>query len=144
MLYRLVYVSEAVKGQSIDTTKPVGEAKEFNLDNRVTGALWFDGTYFVQLLEGEKEHLSLIFQTRIEASRSHHNICLACFEPCNDRLFQDWSMAYLSDKSHCAEIAHQFMQDNGFHPRDCTSDDLINLLRFLEEDRQRNRHEAII
>lgn len=143
MLHRLVYVSEINAERTPNIGEIMAEASRFNRANDVTGALWFDGQFFIQLLEGDEETLSNIFENRIKKANSHTNVRLSCFEPCNNKLFPDWSMAYLSEKGQSTKIAHKFMNEKGFNPRQCSADDLINLLCFLEDNRQRNAAQAI-
>lgn len=143
MLYRLVYVSKVHANKSIDMEKILRSALDFNKKNHVTGALWFDGEYFIQLLEGTVETLNHIFEHRIATASSHIDITLVCLKPCQQRVFSDWSMAYLSENSQQLETAQKFMAEKNLNPTECSSDDLVNLLCFLEDDRQRSIQKAI-
>ncbi|MEX0299939.1 MAG: BLUF domain-containing protein [Kordiimonas sp.] len=144
MLNRLVYVSEIRREHPVDIQEIVSSAAQFNLTRNVTGALRFDGDHFIQLLEGAASILSHIFDTRIIPATSHQNIKFLALKPCKERVFKDWSMAYLSENGHERDIAQKFMAEEGFNPRNCTADDIVNLLCFLEESRQRNAKEAIL
>jgi hypothetical protein len=66
-----------------------------NVSNRLTGALAYGDSYFVQVLEGPEEPL-VETMDRIRADTRHHSIDLLGPRGTTNRVFPDWSMARLS------------------------------------------------
>ena len=73
--------------------KMLSEARDFNANHGITGCLLYHKGQFIQLLEGEKEEVTALFE-RIKKDQRHHNVELLEQEEISERLFSDWSMAY--------------------------------------------------
>jgi len=134
-LFKLVYVSDKVQSKPCDIDFLVRDAAAFNLSVNVTGALWFDGKQFVQILEGTKEALGQVFE-RITVSESHTSMTLVCFEEINSRTYKDWYMASLGGDGTSREIAAKFVGHHEFTLRELPTNTLIELLVGLETERQ--------
>lgn len=143
MLHHLVYVSDLTRGFACDFEKIATSAAEFNSTCDITGALWCDGTHFIQLLEGKRWRLERVFENKIIPARSHTNIHVLCFENWESRVFPDWSMAYLGSGSRTRLLAENFIGQKDFDPRACTASQLVSLLLYLESTRQENADIAI-
>lgn len=141
-MHRLVYISDRDRSFAGDMEQFAFDAKLFHDEYHITGALWFSDTEFVHLMEGEAGELETVYN-RITASPSHRNVQLVYIRKCKERFFADWSMAYFGDNSYCGHIARQFGNCRYFEPRDIPADRLLNLLYFLEENRQQNAAMAI-
>lgn len=75
----------------------------------VTGALYFDGHHFFQVLEGEDTALACLFDT-IRADPRHMNVRLVHRGPITERRFENWSMKFVDgtgrrDLSRLFEVA---------------------------------------
>ena len=94
MITRLVYSSKkAIKFSKIDIHELMFHARIFNSNHDITGLLLFDGTYFVQFLEGSNEDISLLYE-KIEEDTRHKEVTLIFKELFPERIFDDWSMIY--------------------------------------------------
>ena len=95
-MYQLTYCSKA----SIDVNEEAIEdiletARKRNETLGVTGCLVFHKQAFVQIIEGEKEHIQLLYQ-HIKQDARHREVVLL-WEGVNDsRNFNDWNMAFYS------------------------------------------------
>lgn len=69
----------------------VADATAFNRVAGVSGALMFDGTRFVQYIEGPRDGLDSVFQ-RIVNARAHTNLHVLARTPLKARWFPRWSM----------------------------------------------------
>ena len=91
----LAYVSEPIKGLSTQKVAAlVEDAAAFNQLHGITGLLLFDGTRFLQYLEGPEEALKRTY-SRILASTSHHEIVELARGRISGRMFPAWSMRLL-------------------------------------------------
>jgi len=131
VLYHLLYISELKSDASQDMDTIVQRSRDYNKDHHITGALWFDGTVFVQMLEGDRMALSGAL-ARIMRSDAHHNFELVFFEPAAERIFSNWSMAYYHASKDEQDIVKKFATDNSFRPRKMSAQSLITFMRYLE------------
>lgn len=91
----IAYSSQAVPGLSIDEIDVlVNSADDFNQQAGVTGVLLFDGSRFMQYLEGPEEGIDAVY-TRILASRNHSEIVELGRGIVGGRRFPYWSMRLL-------------------------------------------------
>lgn len=88
-LHAIAYASEARADlRTTDLDRLLADATAFN---RVAGVLMFDGSRFLQYLEGPEDGIDSVFQ-RIFNARSHAQMRLLCRAPVVQRAFPRWSM----------------------------------------------------
>lgn len=97
-LFRLAYVSDCVLPEELDVltleiTQILERASRQNAANDVTGALFYSGGYFCQVMEGDPDYLQDLFD-RIQRDRRHRDCKVVLFEPIEHRAFGDWHMAF--------------------------------------------------
>ncbi|MBA0434260.1 BLUF domain-containing protein [Stenotrophomonas maltophilia] len=91
-LHAIAYASEARADlQTTDLDRLLADATAFNRVAGVTGVLMFDGTRFLQYLEGPEDGIDSVFQ-RIVNARSHGQVKMLCRAPVLQRAFPRWSM----------------------------------------------------
>jgi Sensors of blue-light using FAD len=93
-LWQLVYSSAASADFSAaDLQSVLRASRQHNLSVGVTGMLLFEGTSFLQILEGESSNLDSLYE-RICSDRRHTNHVLLLREPIDNRSFGTWTMGY--------------------------------------------------
>ncbi|SFL82740.1 BLUF domain-containing protein [Methylorubrum salsuginis] len=134
-LRRLVYYSrnrtagapEAVDGtiRGILETSRVNNARV-----GVTGALMFNAGCFAQVLEGPTSAVEATFE-RIQQDERHGDVALLAYDVVENRLFTDWSMAYVGASQ--AEVARygDLADSSGFDIARMTGDRLCAVLHGL-------------
>jgi Sensors of blue-light using FAD len=98
-MYRLVYCSAAkVPFSKSELLDLLSKARDKNQRLGITGMLLFKDGDFLQLLEGEREAVKLLFE-QIEADPRHSGTLVIEEEESPERVFKDWSMGFrdLSD-----------------------------------------------
>lgn len=65
----------------------------------VTGALYYDGETFFQVLEGPETAVALLYDT-IRADPRHDEVALVARHPIEMRLFGLWSMKFVNGLDH--------------------------------------------
>lgn len=111
-LHCIVYVSTAVSRLSDAALEALlTDARQFNAQAGVTGALLYSGGAFFQYMEGPQEGLFRAYE-RICASRTHHSIYELLNEPTEARVFPDWFMG-LSHTTASALLTLQQAQWQG-------------------------------
>ena len=95
-LYQLIYISKAkvqFTKEELDTL--VIKASHFNKEKSITGALIFGKGYFLQILEGKKPTIKILFE-KIKSDPRHKHILELHFSSAEKRVFPDWNMALLN------------------------------------------------
>ena len=108
MLVRLLYVSQPVGPITTTTTTLILEkSTAYNKKENITGVLCQGSGLFLQVLEGERSHVNLLY-ARIMADRTHRNVELLSMQEITHRRFGQWSMAlvYLSKDDPMVQMAH--------------------------------------
>ena len=89
---QLVYVSQAVRKMSADDLRAIHiTARENNEVIGVTGSLFYNGGWFLQVLEGPAATLSKLY-SKIEQDPRHKNSRVLYNEPASFRTFPRWNM----------------------------------------------------
>jgi len=70
----------------------VADATAFNRVAGVSGTLMFDGTRFLQYIEGPRDGIDSVFP-RIANARAHSDLTILARMPLRARLFPGWSMS---------------------------------------------------
>ena len=108
MLVRLLYVSQPVGPVTTTmTTLILEKSAAHNKKENITGVLCQGSGLWLQVLEGERSHVNLLY-ARIMSDRTHQNVELLSMEEITHRRFGQWSMAlvYLSKDDPMVQMAH--------------------------------------
>ncbi|MET3118981.1 hypothetical protein AAKU64_003220 [Undibacterium sp. GrIS 1.8] len=91
-LTQLIYISQATRKMSSEDL--IGIQKIAKINNEiidVTGSLFYNGGWFLQVLEGPKDTLKMLYD-KIEKDPRHKNSRIIHNEPAKFRTFTRWSM----------------------------------------------------
>ncbi len=95
MLVRMLYVSTAVGPQTTTVTGTIlRSAQAFNADNGITGVLCQGQGVWLQVLEGPRVHVNMLYG-RISADKRHKNVQTISFENITRRHYGAWAMAHV-------------------------------------------------
>jgi hypothetical protein len=128
MLVRLLYVSQPVGPVTTTMTTLILEKSDANnKEQDITGVLCQGSGLWMQVLEGERSKVNLLY-SKIMADRNHHNVQLLSMEEISQRRFGQWSMTlvYLSKDDPMVQMAHP-----EFDPYSATAKDAMSLLEEL-------------
>ena len=105
-MHRLIYLSQAVSPFSNDhLLQLLAHARHFNKANALTGILLYGNHQFMQVLEGEEATVRALY-ARIRLDQRHRNVQLYRDQPCPQRTFGQWQMAfYPKSPQHILEFA---------------------------------------
>ena len=90
-IFRLIYASQPFGYNQPMLNGILADAKTYNPDNHITGALICREDIFMQLLEGPKDNILYTYNKILNDDR-HLNINLLVEEKCKQRIFPDWYM----------------------------------------------------
>lgn len=89
---QLVYVSQAVRKMSAEDLRSIHASARTNNEHiDVTGSLFYNGGWFLQVLEGPAATLSKLYE-KIERDPRHKNSRVLYNEPATFRTFPRWNM----------------------------------------------------
>jgi hypothetical protein len=89
---QLIYMSQAVRKMSpADLSAIQDKAKTNNAPLDVTGSLFYNGGWFLQVLEGPPATLATLY-AKIERDPRHKNSRILYNEPASFRTFPRWNM----------------------------------------------------
>lgn len=89
---QLVYLSQAARKMSAEDLRAIqSTAKSNNEPIDVTGSLFYNGGWFLQVLEGPAATLAKLYK-KIELDPRHKNSRILYNEPATFRTFPRWSM----------------------------------------------------
>lgn len=112
-LTSVTYVSRAASDLTDDGVfKIYKDALENNSFDGITGLLVYDGTSFVQIIEGTEQALLDLFQ-RLKRDARHGELIIVDEREIKERSFRDWSMKLLRiDRAHMngVDSADQLMR----------------------------------
>jgi len=98
-LIQMVYLSFATVKLKADADKQIEaileEAVAHNSKVGITGELIYRNGIFLQLLEGRKSDVEQLLGKILMDSNRHENMKVLFKQPMVERLFPDWSMAYV-------------------------------------------------
>lgn len=95
-LSTLVYVSNASYEMSDDDLLAILDtSREFNKENNISGLLLYRDAFFIQVLEGERTQIELLFE-RIRKDSRHRNVLKLYQQPIGQRKFGEWAMSFIS------------------------------------------------
>ncbi len=93
-MHKIVYASQAARTISDDDLEGILEAsRRSNTECAVTGLLLYCAESFLQIIEGELEHLTATYK-RIGADDRHCNLRLLAFTQIESRRFAEWTMGF--------------------------------------------------
>ena len=136
MLVRMVYASTAVapvNGELLESILKV--ARNRNEVRDLTGMLVFDHQYFLQVIEGGREAVSLLLG-KLFADTRHKDLVVLELDEIPQRSFADWSMEF----APAAAINKTVLLRNGisshFNPYSLSKAGAFNVLTEMRAVRQ--------
>ena len=107
---QLVYLSQATRKMSSDELNAILKiAQDNNKKIDVTGSLFYNGGWFLQVLEGSPDTLSTLYK-KIEKDPRHKNSRILYNETANFRLFSRWSMNMTNLENRQADKYDQLLE----------------------------------
>ena len=130
-LVRLLYLSKATGGLGASGIESLLlSAQRHNIRAGISGMLAFNGEYFLQVLEGGRTEVNHLYQ-RISTDPRHEELYLLHMEEISERLFADWSMAYVPSSKLTRELLLRYGVTDEFSPLKMSSRSCLGMLSAL-------------
>ena len=131
MLIRLIYASEVAISLTPGSVQAIVDcARAANQRRHITGALAFDSSNFLQVLEGERETVSELF-CRIAQDKRHRRVQLLESVAVDERMFATWSMGFAAADAHGRDTFLRHSSVDHFAPSNLSARSALGLLSTL-------------
>ncbi len=131
MLTRLIYASEPVDSLTpLAVQSILDSARANNTRLHLSGMLTFDSRHFLQVLEGPRTQLSVVFG-RIASDPRHRRIELMEVIPVHMRRFAQWSMGFAAADAAHAELFLRYGSTPRFEPYGMSAAGALGLLEAM-------------
>jgi hypothetical protein len=134
-LYRLVYYSRnRIQGTAAEVTAKVDAILESAQRNNalvgITGALLFNAGIFAQILEGDRQDVTLTFE-RIQRDTRHGDVQVLAFEEVQNRGFPAWSMAFVGRSREGENLFGHIAETTGFEAKRMEGERIFEIMRAI-------------
>lgn len=108
MTMTLTYISKSAATTTAGDVQGIWlESLEYNEASDITGALYFGGDFFLQVLEGEEASVNTLFR-KIEADPRHSDVKVVAINDLATTMFRGTPMK-LIDGSHSRALQQRFV-----------------------------------
>ena len=136
-LVRLIYASTFGSRINLKEFENIlDQSRENNRKLHITGALCYAPGNFLQCLEGPRDAVNLLYN-RIVGDTRHTDVTLLSYEDIEERLFKDWTMAYIRADRITRNILQTFGITGNFDPYTMTARQSLGLIKSLADKKQR-------
>lgn len=135
MLSRLVYYSVSSSPMSLEDIRQIlKKSNENNARKSVTGSLYYNESYFIQVLEGGRKEINEVF-SRIIKDERHHSVVVTSLNQIQSRHFENWSMLYLEPKNINEEEILKFSPTTQLDLDSMTSENILEFVLHIKRNR---------
>ena len=133
-LTRIIYLSQRNLDLEVDLHKLLVTCNTNNTRDRITGFLYFGGTYFLQVLEGLRATTNALYN-KIAVDKRHSKVTMIQCVDVHERRFANWSMGYHQGMDDSVEeIFLRYFATTVIDPNTVHAESLLNLMRDLATD----------
>lgn len=139
----LLYTSESSTEEGVESVlNDLEKIRNLNESFNISGALLYlegnDKRYYAQYLEGPENHINQLY-SNIESDKRHTKVHLLYQSNNSVRLFENWSMGYISSEKHKSStvvasesVVNQFLEmvERG------SIEDVVELIKAMYQQEQ--------
>jgi hypothetical protein len=134
-LYRCIYRSKNLitggpRQIATEIESILAKSRRNNARLGVTGALMFNRGVFAQVLEGECRAVETVFE-KIQLDERHGDIQVLALDRVEQRIFGNWSMAFLGQSQNDNDLFGHIGRDTGFDNSKFDGERLLDIVRTL-------------
>lgn len=134
MLTRLIYYSKSTNLLKLeDINQILRKSGENNAKIGVTGCLYFNENFFIQILEGGRSEVSQLY-SKISVDPRNSEIVLVEVNSIEEREFADWGMLYLHNDNVSESLLRKYCPGLEFDPNRMSGANLLNFALRLKND----------
>jgi len=101
-----------------------------NAKSAITGALCFNGDYFLQCLEGDRRAVNELYR-KIQNDHRHRDVILLHYAEMTHRSFENWQMLYVPESKMSQSHILRYSGRQQFNPYEMSGASALQLCREL-------------
>ena len=142
-MVRLIYMSHFNGSANPNDIQDIlAISRKNNEEWGITGALCYDPNYFLQCLEGPRNHVNSLYK-QILFDERHQEVTLLEYCDIHARKFEKWSMAYARIDELTESIILKYSGSKVFTPYSMTAKQALGFIEDMAKERQEHlAHEA--
>ncbi len=129
-LTQLIYCSRPLGLDKEQVSAILAESRVHNDRHGISGILLFNGSIFLQCLEGQRVAVNATYQ-RILQDERHEKPMLLSYREVSERQFADWNMGYVSWQQSMRSVIKTFSVAEDLDPYSMSADSVRGLLLAL-------------
>ena len=136
-MVRLIYASRF--GSRVgpnDVQDILSVSRERNKEAGITGVLCYDPRFFLQVLEGPRDKVNEPY-CGIAGDRRHVGVTLLAYDDVEDRIFAEWSMAYVRMDDAAKPVWAELNLSGDFDPYTMKAEQVLGFVNRISAERQR-------
>jgi len=138
-LVQIIYSSRSLLGGAIaDVSAGIADilrvSRRYNAAEDITGALFFNGQSFAQVLEGTPLAVSSLY-AHILNDKRHTDVCLLQHAYITRRCFEGWAMAYVEGAGGRGFTITPGLLKDVMHTSDGCAGPVIQLMKYVMVER---------
>lgn len=135
-LVRLLYVSRLARGVGPkDLENILASSRKRNKELKISGALCYAGSGFLQCLEGPSDAVNELYRSIVQDAR-HVDVTLLEYTPITTRDLEKWYMAYIHSDDIDQAILAKHSDSKVFDPFAMTPEHALAFLVDIAEERE--------
>lgn len=133
VLVRMIYASTIASDLEKEAINKIMTcSKSENKKQNITGLLYFNRRYFLQVLEGERETVNKLFM-KIARDERHKNVVISELVEVHQREFESWKMGYVPESKITTPIILKYSADTKFNPYAMSSQSQLAMMLELRD-----------
>jgi len=142
-MVRLIYTSHFNGSANPNDIQDIlATSSKNNEEWGITGALCYDPNYFLQCLEGPRNHVNRLYK-QILCDERHQEVTLLEYSDLHKRTFEKWSMAYARIDDSTESVILKYSGSKVFAPYSMTSQQALGFIEDMVKEREEYlAHEA--
>ena len=130
-LMRLIYVSRMTEACDMAAIQEILAVSRVNNKERsITGMLCYDPRFFMQCLEASKDVVNELY-VEIARDTRHTDVTLLEYQEIEERIFGEWSMAFVRAKDLAPGLLRKFGGRGKFDPFKLSPEQALGLVRGI-------------
>jgi hypothetical protein len=136
-MVRLIYTSRFSFGVGPNDIQAILAVSRVNNESKgVTGVLCYDPRFFLQCIEGPRDAVNELYRN-IVADPRHENVTLLEYADIDERVFENWAMAYVRADALTQSITLKYSAGKAFDPFAMSAKQALGLMERISRERQR-------
>lgn len=142
-LVRLIYVSRMTEECDMAAIQDILKAaRSRNPACGITGMLCYDPQFFMQCLEGPKDAVNQLYGDIARDSR-HERVTLLNYHETEERMFGDWSMAFVKAGDLDPKMLRQYGSRGKFDPFSLSPEQARDIVMGIVKEKREQLQEQI-